>query len=677
MENPQHMVHSSIHCPKSITIVGASNHINKAGGKLVYNLIHSDYKGKIFPVNLHEKNIQGLKSYASIAQTPSSDLAILAIPAAQCVQMIKQITESHETKAFIIVSGGFGETDEEGKKREQELIDLSKEKNLTIIGPNCIGVMTMHYNGIFVNPPILQSKNGVDFASASGAIAVFLLEQSFIQGLRFSSIYSLGNSIQTSVEDLLEYWDTHHTSSSSKVKMIYAENIPYPTRFYNAARSLHAKGCKILVCRAGKTKSGKRAALSHTGAITNNDEVIDLLLKKCGCLLCNSRTALLNTALILQNGISKQTQTAILTHAGGPAILLADQLQNQFKLPELSLDTQKKLAAVLPKESAKINPIDLLATGTSKQLIDTLNILENDISIDIICVIYGDSGLYDIKKTYQQLWQWMQQKHKPTYMVMPSLFSANEAMQEYVSKGGSFFVDEVELATNLQLVYSSISASSFNIEVFPGTEVQTQQSMPDEEVIHLLKSYSVPYVNYDILLTPEEIYKCGELHFPMVAKGLGILHKTEHQAVIPNLYHKKDLENAIKHLFYSTDCKEIMVQEMLDGYELYVGAIAQKDIGYLFHIGLGGTMLELQKDIISLISPFDKNELIRTLNSIRIAPIFEGFRNKPPVDKNTFVEIILRIQALLYAHPEIYEIDLNPIIANGSNITVVDARVIL
>ena len=363
------MINQQLINPKSIVVVGGSNNVRKPGGKIVKNLLSGKFKGKLLVVNPHEREVQGLNCFSTVDDLPHVDLAIIVIPALKCYNAIKTLIQTKQTKAFIILSAGFGEAGEEGVKAEQKIVEIVNQHNACLIGPNCIGVLNENYNGIFTSPIPEYDKFGCDLISSSGATAVFIMEAGIPLGLKFSEIYSVGNAAQTSVEDVLEYMDNNFDESKdSKIKLLYLESIKNPKKLLKHATSLINKGCKIAAIKAGSTDAGSRAAASHTGALASSDRIVRALFKKAGIVYCSSRDELITVASIFNYKPLKGKNIAIITHAGGSAVMLADALtKGGLNVPPITGKDADSLLDYLYPGSSVSNPIDFLATGTAEQ----------------------------------------------------------------------------------------------------------------------------------------------------------------------------------------------------------------------------------------------------------------------------------------------------------------------
>lgn len=332
------MINEKLIEPSSIVVIGGSDDISKPGGKVLKNLIDGNFTGSLYVVNPKSDEVQGVTSYRDITLLPQTDLAILAIPAKLCLQAVEILAAEKSTKAFIILSAGFGEESGEGKLLERQIVKVIENYGGCLIGPNCIGFLNTNYNGVFTTPIPPLSKQGADFISGSGATAVFIMESAIPNGIKFSSVWSVGNSAQTGVEDVLEYLDnTYKDGISSKVKLLYIESIEKPGKLLKHAASLISKGCHIAAIKAGSSEAGSRAASSHTGALASSDLAAEVLFRKAGIVRCHSRAELTAVASVFMLPVPKGRRIGIITHAGGPAVMLTDALSKEgLEVPGLS-----------------------------------------------------------------------------------------------------------------------------------------------------------------------------------------------------------------------------------------------------------------------------------------------------------------------------------------------------
>jgi acetyltransferase len=672
------MINSSLTNPNSIAIIGASKSPEKPGGRLVINLIDSGFNGEIYPVNPKEDTIKGLKVYHSVQELPQTDLAILAIPANLCVETIESLTLIKTTKAFIIISAGFGEIGEEGKYLEKRLKTLVEQYQISIIGPNCIGVLNENYKAVFVSPLPPVVKGGVDFVSASGALAVFLFEMAAKYGLRFGSVYTVGNSVTIGVEEILRYWDVNYVSKhSSKVKIVYAEQIRKPEMFFKHVQSLRSKGCNVVVLKPGETEAGARAALSHTGAVAGDAAAYGYMLKKAGAIRCFCREDLVYLANILSHKKLKGRSLAVITHAGGPGVMLTDQLHKTgFDVPELDTETQALLLGKLYPGSSAVNPIDMLATANRDQLNFVIRTCIDLEYIDGLIVIYGKTGMEDLFETYRILHEASFDADKPVYHVLPSINSAQEEIQSFIDFGHPVFTDEVVFGRCLSDVINMPQVYGQHILSAPKSNGTVGQSiLSDEEVLIRLKSCGLQVVPHSFIYDISDI-DIVAIPFPLAAKVLGILHKTEVGGVLLNIGSKGELKDAFQQLMAISGAKGVLVQQMVNGTELFMGAKRHDDLGFSIHAGVGGIFIELVKDIASTLAPVSFDEAMQLLSELKAKKIFYGYRNLAPVNKEAFAQQIVLFSTLFKKYQDIIEIDINPLIASGDNIFSVDARII-
>lgn len=673
--------------PKSIVVVGGSNDIRKPGGKVTQNLKLGKYTGDIYIVNPNDKDVQGFISYPSCRELPNVDLAILAIPAKATPEAIKILAYEKGTRAFIVLSAGFSEIGIEGKLLEEELVSIVNSIGGTLIGPNCIGVITSNYKGVFAGPIPEYSLAGCDFVSASGATAVFILEEAITRGIKFSSLFSVGNSAQVGIEEILEFWDeTFDTNNSAKVKLIYAEKIANPQKFLKHSRSLINKGCRIAAIKSGRTESGSRAVASHTGALAGNDEAVDSLFRKAGIIRCESRMELVYVAGVLLGKEIKGERVAIVTHAGGPAVMLSDTLETVgLKVPKITGKAAEELLSKLFYGSSVNNPIDFLATGTAEQLDLILDYVDNKFdNIDCTIVIFGTPGLFDVTEVYKVLYRRIISSKKPIFPVLPSIVQAKEAIEVFKSLGGIYFNDESALGEAIAKVirtprFSFIEENNQVLQVKPIPEnLKTfkGQFLSTEIVEKMLKSAGFLLPQTKIVKSKKELHDAySEFAKPFVMKVVGPIHKTELGGVRLNIDSVAKAEFFFDELMRIKNAVSVQMQETVEGLELFFGVKKYPQFGHLILFGLGGIFVEILKDVQSGLAPLTFEECEYIVENIKSRQLLDGYRNLPKVDKNALIEILLRISAFIQAYPEIEEVDFNPAIANNERIIIVDPRI--
>ena len=321
------MITKQLTHPRSIVVVGGSNDIEKPGGKVLKNLLEGKFDGELYVMNPKEDEVQGIKSFRDPKEMPDVDLAIIAIAAKYTPDTVEFLAQNKNTRAFIVLSAGFSEESHEGKLLEDKMVASVNKVNGSLIGPNCIGVLTPQYHGVFTQPIPKLNPKGCDFISGSGATACFIMEAGIPKGLTFNNVYSVGNSAQMGVEEVLQYMDeTFDPEKDPKVKLLYLEKIDHPGLLLKHAASLIRKGCRIAAVKAGASEAGSRAASSHTGALTSSDAAADALFRKAGIVRCYGREDLISVASVFMYPELQGKNIAVITHAGGPAVMLTDKL---------------------------------------------------------------------------------------------------------------------------------------------------------------------------------------------------------------------------------------------------------------------------------------------------------------------------------------------------------------
>lgn len=680
------MVNDSIINPSSIAIIGASNNSAKPGGKIVRNILAGKYGKPLYSINPHEKSIQGTETYPTLDTIKEVDLAILVVSPKACLEYARILLTEKSTRALIILSAGFGELDEEGKEIEKAIVDLANKYNACLIGPNCIGVLSPHYQGVFTTPIPILAPNGCDLISSSGATAVFLMESSIPNGLKFANVFSVGNAAQTTIADILEYLDNNHDpNSSAPIKLLYFENIVNPQKLLKHAKSLINKGCKIAAIKAGSTIEGSRAASSHTGAIANPDIAVKALFRKAGIVLCQSRQELIAVASVLHYKELCGRNIAIITHAGGSAVMLTDTLSlGGFNIPQLKGHDADELKSHLNKGSSVQNPIDFLATGTAEQLGIIIDYCEHKFhQVDAMVVVFGSPGLFDVENVYRVLSVKLDICRKPIFPVLPSVLNAQKEISYFISKGHVNFPDEVILGNALSnVIQTQKPISTFSVfpeEVDNGIvrEIIDRCSdgfLPVEETCSLLLSAGIPAAKQQLINSIQEI-ETVDITFPWVMKVSGLLHKSDSGGVMLNISSRSMACEVYEKLTDIQLGSRVIIQEQHAGHELFVGVKFEPRFGHLILFGLGGIFIEILEDFQFTIAPANKEEIRNLLRKLKGYKLFTGLRGKHPIDENAFIGIVLSISRLIKFAPEIVEMDLNPLIAEGETIVAVDARI--
>ncbi len=682
------MITTQLLRPASIVVVGASNNVHKPGGAILRNLISGGYTGELRAVNPKETEVQGVQAFADVHELPDTDLAILAIPAALCPDVVEVLAAEKQVRAFIILSAGFGEETHEGALLEDRILQTVNQYGASLIGPNCIGYMNSFHHSVFSQPIPNLNPQGVDLISSSGATAVFILESAVTKGLQFNSVWSVGNAKQIGVEDVLQYMDEHfNPDTDSRLKLLYIESIADPDRLLFHASSLIKKGCRIAAIKAGSSESGSRAASSHTGAIASSDSAVEALFRKAGIVRCYSREELTTVGCIFTLPELKGKNFAIITHAGGPGVMLTDALsKGGLNVPKLEGPAADELKSQLFPGASVGNPIDILATGTPEHLRLCLEYCEEKLDdIDAVMAIFGTPGLVTMFEMYNVLHEKMQTCRKPIFPILPSVNTAGAEVAEFLAKGHVNFSDEVTLGTALTRIMNVPRPAANEIELF-GVDVSRIRriidSIPANGYIEphyvqaLLHAAGIPVVDEFVSSKKEEVLAFARrAGFPVVAKVVGPVHKSDIGGVVLNIKNEQHLSLEFDRMMQLPEVTAIMVQPMLKGTELFIGAKYEEKFGHVVLCGLGGIFVEVLKDVSSGLAPLSYEEAYSMIRSLRAYKIIKGTRGQQGVNESKFAEIIVRLSTLLRFATEIKEMDINPLLATEKHVIAVDARI--
>ena len=682
------MITKQLICPKSIVVVGASNNVHKPGGAILRNLIEGSFKGELRAVNPKEKEVLGVTCFASVADVPPTDLAVLAIPANLCPEAVEILASQKETRAFIILSAGFGEETHEGALLENKILETVNQYGASLIGPNCIGLLNTCHHSVFTQPIPNLNPQGVDLISSSGATAVFIMESALVKGLQFNSAWSVGNAKQIGVEDVLQYMDENFDPDrDSRIKLLYMESIKDPDRLLLHASSLIEKGCRIAAIKAGSSESGSRAASSHTGAMASPDSAVEALFRKAGIVRCYSREELTTVGCVFTLPELKGRNFAIVTHAGGPGVMLTDALcKGGLNVPKLEGPKLDELKEKLLPGASVANPIDVLATGTPEHLDIAIDYCEKEFeNIDAIMAIFGTPGLVTMFDMYEMLHQKIKHCRKPLFPVLPSIHTAGKEVEQFLAKGHVNFSDEVTLGTALSRIMNAPRPAGNKVELY-GVDVPAIRriidSIPHDGYIAphfvqaLLHAAGISVVDEFVSGNKEEVLAFARrTSFPVVAKVVGPVHKSDVGGVTLNIKGEQHLALEFERMMRLPDATAVMVQPMLKGTELFIGAKYEEKFGHVVLCGLGGIFVEVLKDVSSGLAPLSYEEAYSLIHSLRAYKIIQGTRGQKGVNEDKFAEIIVRLSTLLRFAIEIKEMDINPLLATEKSVIAVDARI--
>ncbi len=686
LSNYTTMINSKLLFPSSIAVIGGSNDVRKPGGKVLLNLLEGNFNGELMVLNPKETMVQGVKSYADVRDLPQVDLAIIAIAAKYIPETVRILANDKKTGGFIVLSAGFSEESLEGKKLEDELVEIVQNAGASLIGPNCIGVLTPDYHGVFTRPIPKLINQGCDFISGSGATACFIMESGIPKGLPFARVFSVGNSAQIGVEEILEYMDaTFDPETSSTIKLLYIETINKPEKLLKSALSLISKGCRIAAVKSGGSEAGSRAASSHTGALASSDVAVDALFAKAGIVRCYGREELTAVASVFMYPELKGKNIAIITHAGGPAVMLTDALSNGgLRVPSIGKEKASDLLSQLFPGSSVENPIDFLATGTAEQLGKIIDYVNEMDEIDGSVVIFGTAGLDKVFDAYQVIDQKIKTSPKPIYPVLPSIVTAADEIHAFTNNGRVYFPDEVVLGNALAKIMlcsekPELSSKSFEVDRETIRKVINRAEngyLNSVDMMTLLDAAGIPRAGEAVVTTADQAIKeATKLTYPVVMKVVGPVHKSDVGGVVLNVKTPEKVQEEFNRMMKIPETTAILIQPMLSGLEVFAGAKREDAFGHLVMNGLGGIFIEVFKDVKANLVPVSFNEALASIKALKSYPLIEGVRGQNGVNQNAFAEVIVRLSNLLEAAPEIFEMDLNPLLGTPEKLIAVDARI--
>lgn len=679
--------------PKSIAIVGASQKPDSVSYKLMNNIIEGGYTGKIFPVNPKYADIFKHKCYASIEQLPQvPDLSIIAIPAGAVYDNIVQ-SAKFGVQNFYVISSGFGELGAEGKIIEQNLTNLANEHKLNIVGPNTVGFVN---NDILLNANFTQSKcrNGnAVLISQSGALASGIMNVFASTQIGLKYCISIGNQCDVSIADLIEYFDK---DPAVDVIMLYLETIKNAPEL----RSICLKTSKKIVCiKSGRSSRGAQAASSHTGALASSDTITDAFIKQCGMIRVNSIDELVAVASLLAttDATQKPNSVAIVTNAGGPAIMAVDALSKyNINLYDFTDEEKEKMRTYLPKQASVKNPIDMIASASVEDYEKTLNLCVNNKKIDtIICIhlfIMGTKS-QEIAKVLEQL-----KATHPNKCIIGIFITNEKSMLEIKQTITNYPVFSSTELCAFALHKSTTCTTKINVSKFRPIknkaidklilEAKNENRMLTTfESLNLLKELKLPLVKYGLATNLTEATLLAEkIGYPLAIKVTSkvITHKSDVGGVKVGIKNKQELENAINEII--ENLKKLKLEDKIDGFilqemksskrEFVYGIIKDKNYGLCSMFGQGGIFVEAINDVSFKVLPTNSEEINDQINSLQASKLLGAIRNLPPANLELLKEVIEKINKFSLSYG-IFELDLNPIIIDDKtgNIFLIDARI--
>ncbi|MEM3730976.1 MAG: GNAT family N-acetyltransferase [Candidatus Bathyarchaeia archaeon] len=694
--------------PKSVAIIGASDEQGSVGYALMKNFLDFGFEGKVYPVNIRKNEILGLKAYQNVEQIPDAvDLAVIATPAKTVPDVVEQCGRAG-IKGIIIISAGFKEIGPEGKALEDKILEIKQKYGLRIVGPNCLGIIrpSNKLNATFLNK--MPKEGNIAFISQSGALGSAILDWAVHENIGFSNFVSVGSMIDVDFGDLIDYFGT---DPKTKSILMYVEGITNARKFMSAARHF-ARTKPIIVVKAGKFGESAKAAASHTGSMTGEDDVYDAAFKRAGIVRVEEIADLFNCAEVLGlQPLPKGPNLAIITNAGGPGVMATDALiARGGKLAKLSPQTMEFLNGILPPYWSRGNPIDILGDAKADRYKAVFEACLKDENVDGILLIYTAQAVaepVEIAKAIIEVYKGMEYKNKTVLTSFMGYGAVQEANRIFNENGiPTYTTPEQAVKTylymyqykrNLELLYETpeelpvdVSPPKRPIQVIMrNAAMENREILTEAEAKRLLEYYGFPVTKTFVATTADEAVACAsQIGYPVVLKILSpqIVHKTDAGGVFLDLKSEAEVREAFEQIIrnaknYNPEAQilGVTVQPMIKrhGYEVILGAKADPLFGPVILFGMGGIGVELFKDFSIGLPPLNQTLARRLMEETKVYQLLKGYRNVPPANMKLLEEIIVRFSQLLVDFPQLKEVDINPLLVNEKNAFILDARIVI
>ncbi|MCI4348845.1 MAG: acetate--CoA ligase family protein [Thermoplasmata archaeon] len=697
---------SELFRPRSIAVIGASNRGDSVGASLFSNLLRGGFRGVVYPVNPSWASVSGVRCYPRVSALPEPvDLGVVIVPAGVVGRVVDDLGR-HGTKGVVVISAGFGEVGAEGLARERRLVRIVRRHGMSIIGPNCFGVLNtdpeVRLNATFSDA--LPPRGNIAFVSQSGALCAGILRYGIQERIGFSRFLSVGNRAGVDENDLLL---SLSEDPATRVILLYIESLADGRRFLETARAVTERK-PILVIKSGRTLAGERAARSHTGSLAQSgrDQVYDALFEQCGALRVETVGELFRAAkLFAARSHWRGPRLAILTNSGGPGILAADAgTRRGLPLAALRATTRARIARGLSPSASVQNPVDMTADARPEQFQRALSTLLRANEVDNALVIATPTGTLTADATAAAILAGRGSGEKP---LVACLFGLSDLSTEVgrLEEGGvpAFTFPEEAVAALAQLARFEAwrSRPKTRVRTFPVDRAavarllrrarrQGASVLPEYLARSLVRAYGIPVPQARMAQTlPGALDVAESTGYPVALKvaSLDISHKTDVGGVALGIVGPAELKRAWMEMQRALRTRApraridgFEVEAMVPtGKEVLVGAQQDPVFGPLVVFGMGGIYVEVLKDVTFRLAPIRSLSAVHMVESVRSAALLQGVRGEPPSDLPALYEVIERVSQLIVDLPEVAELDLNPVIvrARRCGVVAVDARIVL
>ena len=688
--------------PRSIAVIGASTRKGSIGWFIVHNIVTGDFNGKLFPVNLHAETIHSIKCYGRIIDIPDPvDLAVICVPKSGILDVVKQCGHKG-VRGLVVITAGFKETRGKGVELEARLLDLVRKFDMSMVGPNCMGVINtapdVRLNATFAPEP--PARGCIGFMSQSGALGVAILNISRQLGLGLSAFISLGNKADIGANEVLEYLEQ---DDDTRIIAMYLESVGDPRRFKELARRI-TRTKPIVLVKAGRTEAGARAASSHTGALAGLDQAVTSLTEQAGVVRVTSMENLFDVMqALIRSPLPEGPRVAILTNAGGPAIMATDAIINMgLEMSKFSEKTLAGLEAFLPEEASLHNPVDMIASALPADYGKALDCISADENVDAIMTIFVPPltvNPYDIVRTIFKHTQDMKKPvvsvvlstllehmdlrsrlpdHPPIYLFPEAAAKALHALYQYASRRHRPVGKILEVKTDREALAALVDPTTADATGY----------LPTDAAFKVLSHYGIPVARWAYVSTEAEALAAArDIGYPVAAKlgGRGIVHKSEIRGVRLGIQDEASLRPALREMRRNLEEYDpeaeftgFLVQEMVAGErEVIMGMRHDPTYGDLVLFGMGGKYVEVIKDTFLRLAPITDLDAATMVESLRSYPLLQGVRGEAPSRIDILQMCLRRLSAFVTDHGHILEMDLNPFMAGSTEETckAVDVRI--
>ena len=682
---------------KSIAVIGASETKGKIGYDIMRSLLNY-YKGEIVPVNIKGGEILGIPACTSISEHGPVDLAVITIPSHLIPATVEECGEIG-IKNIVVISAGFKEIDEEGARLENELVELCKKYKIKLVGPNCLGVMNTYndMNASFSSD--IAHKGKISFMTQSGAIMAAILDYADKKNIGFSRIVSLGNKAVINENDCMkDFMEDENT----EVITAYLEGIVDGPGFIEASRKASRKK-PVLVIKSGRTSKGSEAVSSHTGTIAGSDSAYEAAFSQCGIIRVNSLDEMMDySSALALSPLPKGNRIAIITNAGGPAIMTTDvAIKNNLEMAELTCETKQKLKDGLPATASVKNPVDVLGDASPERYAFALETVLADPNVDGVIYLVTPQSVTDADGIAKVAVEHAKNSEKPilcSFFGGTSFVGAEKLLAEYQIPNYLYpkrAVKSMKTLYNYSIIKDQEYPESPDFDVDKEIVKNIIQEAQEKDMYTLglesfdiLKAYGIPTVGTAITKTLEDTVKAAEeIGYPLVMKIVSpqISHKSDVGGIKLNLNNADDVKAAYEDMMENIPKKEphatlegVQLQKMLSGgKEVIIGMVQDPTFGPMMMFGLGGIYVEILKDVKFAIAPVNEEEAREMIAGIKTHELLEGTRGDKPMDTEAIADIILRISQLVTDFPEINEFEINPLMVFEEGALAVDMRLML